>query len=219
MRLLMVLTSHERLGATDKKTGLWFEEFAGPYYAFLDAGAEIALATPKGGYAPVDPESDGPASGSVSLARFRHDRQARAALNDTLQLAQIHAEDFSGAFYPGGHGSLWDLAADPCSITLIKTLHAAGKPAAFLCHGVAALLNTSLVNGKHVTGYSNAEVTHAGLNDVLPFALEDELKKRGGLYSSRGIGQPHVVRDGALITGQNHASTAETAAALLAALR
>lgn len=225
MRILMVLTSHERLGQTDRRTGLWFEEFAAPYYGFRDAGAEVTLASPKGGYAPVDPDSDSVGAEPPTLQRFKHDSRARSALNDTLQLEQIHAEDFDAAFYPGGHGSLWDLSQNKKSAHLIAALYGAKKPLAFICHGVSALLNVMdatgqpLISGKRLTGFSNTEVEAMGLKDIVPFRLEDELKRRGAAYSKGADSTSYVVRDGHLITGQNHSSTTATTAALLDALK
>ncbi len=225
MRILMVLSSHERLGNTERRTGLWFEEFALPYYAFRDAGADIMLTSPKGGYAPVDPDSDGPHAHAPTLARFQQDVQARAALNDTLQLQQIHAEDFDGAFYPGGHGSLWDLSSNKRSGELIAALYDMKKPIAFICHGVSALLSVTdshgqhLIRGKRLTGFSNSEVAAMGLKDIVPLKLEDELQKRGAIYSKGADDTSHVVRDGHLITGQNHPSTAALTQTLLETLQ
>jgi putative intracellular protease/amidase len=221
----MVLTSHERLGDTDRRTGLWFEEFAIPYYTFRDAGADITLASPKGGYVPVDPDSDPAHAPPPSLARFKQDPQARAALSDALQLEQVHAEDFDAAFYPGGHGSLWDLSQNKRSAHLINAFYAAGKPVALICHGVAALLNVRdaedhpLLRGKHVTGFSNSEVEAMGLASIVPFKLEDELRARGALFTRAADNTPYVVRDGNLITAQNHASTSDITAAVLNALQ
>jgi putative intracellular protease/amidase len=221
MKILMVVTSHGSLGDTGKPTGLWLEEFATPYFAFLDAGARVIVASPKGGRTPVDPKSDSPSSQTESIRRLKGDEKARAALLDAVPLADVSAKDFDAIFYPGGHGPLWDLVDDPFSIALIEETLAASKPAAFVCHGPAALrgaLNPeghSIVEGKNVTGFSNTEEDEAGLGDIVPFRVEDMLKERGGRYMKEKDWEPHVVMDGMLITGQNPASSEGAAKALL----
>lgn len=218
----MVLTSHETLGETGRRTGFWFEEFALPYYAFRDAGTDIVLASPEGGYAPVDPASETPSS--AHFTRFRHDPAARAALGDTLRLDQIHGDDFDAVYYPGGHGALWDLSQNTVSANLIADFHQKRKTTAFVCHGVAALLpvrnpdGTPFVAGKRLTGLANSELVALGLDAVVPLRLENELVARGASYGRAADGAVHVVRDGTLITGQNSASTAAVARAVMHAL-
>jgi putative intracellular protease/amidase len=224
MRILMVLTSHDRLGETGEKTGFWLEEFAAPYYVFKDAGVEITLASPLGGQPPLDPKSDAPDSQTEATRRFKADPAAQAALASTLKLADISAADFDAVFYPGGHGPLWDLAEDAASIALIEATLAAGKPLAAVCHapGVLRHPKTSegapVVQGKTVTGFTNSEEAAVGLTEVVPFLVEDMLKRNGGKYSKQADWQPHVVTDGLLITGQNPASSEPAAKALLAKL-
>jgi putative intracellular protease/amidase len=219
MKILMVLTSHDRLGDTGHKTGFWLEEFAAPYYVFADAGADITLASPKGGQPPVDPRSE--EVQTPATLRFKQDKDAQAALAHTRKLAEVAADDYDAVFYPGGHGPLWDLAEDRHSIALIEAMYAAGKQVAAVCHGPAAFRHTKdrngapLVKGKPVTGFSNAEEAAVGLTHVVPFLVEDMLKQNGGLYSKADNWQPHVVVDGNLITGQNPASSAGGAKALL----
>ncbi len=221
MKILMVLTSHDRLGDTGKKTGFWLEELAAPYYVFQDAGAEITLASPMGGQPPLDPKSDEPDAQSDATRRFRTDKAATQALADTRTLASVRAEDFDAVFYPGGHGPLWDLAESRDSAALIETTLAAGKPVAAVCHVPGVLRNVKaadgapLVKGKNVTGFTNTEEAAVGLTKVVPFLVEDMLKAAGGSYSKGGDWQSHVVTDGLLVTGQNPASSAATAAALL----
>jgi putative intracellular protease/amidase len=220
MNILMVLTSHDRLGNTGEKTGFWLEEFAAPYYVFRDAGATLTLASPKGGQPPLDPKSDAPDFQTEATRRFKGDRAAQDALANTLKLAQIQAADYDAVFYPGGHGPLWDLAEDRHSITLIETLYAAGKPVAAVCHAPAAFLHTEvrgqpLVKGKAVTGFTNTEEAAVGLTEVVPFLVEDMLKSNGGRYSKTDDWQPYVVTDGNLITGQNPASSEAAATATL----
>ena len=220
-KILMVLTSHSALGDTGKKTGFWLEEFAAPYYVFLDAGAEITLASPQGGQPPLDPKSDDPDAQTEATRRFKADAAAQKALAHTLKLADMSAASFDAVFYPGGHGPLWDLAEDKTSIALIEQLLAAGKPVAAVCHAPAVLRHPktpdgqSVVRGKNVTGFTNTEEAAAGLTDVVPFLVEDMLKKNGGQYSKAGDWQPHVLTDGLLITGQNPASSEPAAQALL----
>lgn len=221
MKILMVLTSHDKLGNTGDKTGFWQEEFAAPYYVFKDAGAIITLASPLGGQPPLDPKSDDPTAQTDSTRRFKADTASQAALADTLKLSGVHAADFDAVFYPGGHGPLWDLAEDAASISLIETMMNTGKPVAAVCHAPAALRHPktrdgkSLVQGKKVTGFTNTEEEAAGLTKIVPFLVEDMLKQNGGIYSKGDDWQPYVVTDGLLITGQNPASSELAAKELL----
>lgn len=224
MKILVVLTSHDQLGNTGRKTGFWLEEFAAPYYVFKDAGVEMTLASPKGGQPPLDPKSDDPDAQTDATRRFSKDPAAQAALANTVKLSTVSAADYDAVFYPGGHGPLWDLAEDPHSIALIEALHAAGKPVAAVCHAPAVLRHTKsvdralLVREKPVTGFSNSEEAAVGLTDVVPFLVEDMLKKNGGRYSKGPDWQSHVVIAGNLITGQNPASSEAAAKALLVKL-
>ncbi|RQM47630.1 type 1 glutamine amidotransferase domain-containing protein [Paraburkholderia bannensis] len=225
MKVLIVLTSHEDLGNTGKKTGFWLEEFAAPYYALRDAGAQLTLASPKGGQPPLDPKSSDPSAQTDATRRFDTDAAAKAELANTQRLADIDASDFDAVFYPGGHGPLWDLAEDPVSIALIEKTLAAGKPVAAVCHAPGVLRHVKgadgkpLVAGKSVAGFSNSEEAAVGLTDVVPFLVEDMLKRNGGRYTKGPDWAPHVVVDGLLITGQNPASSEPVAEALLAALK
>ena len=221
MKILMVLTSHDQLGNTGEKTGLWLEEFASPYYIFKDAGAEIVLASPKGGQPPVDPKSDALKSQTIATVRFAIDSAAKAQFAATVRLDSVSQTDFDTVFYPGGHGPMWDLAEDQDSKALIESFVAAGKPIALVCHAPAALRHVKvptgepLVSGKKVTGFADTEEESMGLTDVVPFLLEDELKKLGGLYSKGEDMAEYVVVDGLLITGQNPKSSAAAAELLL----
>ncbi len=220
MKILIVLTSHSKLGDTGNKTGFWLEEFAAPYYVFLDAGAEVTLVSPLGGQPPLDPKSDEPTAQTASTLRFKRDSLAQNQLAHTLPLQNVTVADFDGLFYPGGHGPLWDLATSGASARLIEETAKAGKPMAFVCHAPGVLKNVrngngdALVSGKVVTGFSNSEEAAVGLTDVVPFLVEDTLTASGGNYSKAADWQPHVVADGSLITGQNPASS-EPAAKLL----
>jgi putative intracellular protease/amidase len=217
----MVLTSHDELGNTGRKTGFWLEELAAPYYAFKDAGAKIVLASPKGGQPPLDPKSNEPAFQTEQTRRFETDAQAKEQLAATVRLDSVSQADFDAVFYPGGHGPLWDLAEDEHSIALIESFLAAGKPVALVCHapGVLREARTAdgrpLVEGKEVTGFTNSEEAAVGLTGVVPFLVEDELKAGGGVFSRADDWAPHVVGDGLLITGQNPASSAPAAERLL----
>ena len=225
MKILMVLTSHDQLGNTGKKTGFWLEEFAAPYYVLKDAGAAITLASPKGGQPPLDPKSDLPESLTELTKRFRKDKAAQAELANTKKLSDVSADDFDAVFYPGGHGPMWDMPDNKISIALIEAFVKAGKPVGAVCHAPAALVNVRgkdseyLVKGKRVTGFANAEEDAVGLSKVVPFLLEDRLKERGGLYSKDADWAPHIQVDGKLVTGQNPASSGPTAEALLKLLR
>jgi putative intracellular protease/amidase len=221
MKILMVLTSHGKLGDTGVPTGFWFEELAAPYYVFKDAGADITLASPKGGQPPLDPKSNDPAFQTDDTRRFEADPEAKAALAATSKLSEVSPGDFDAVFYPGGHGPLWDLAKDPSSIGLIERTIAAGKPVAAVCHAPAVLRHVKgpdgkpLVQGKTVTGFANTEEAAVGLTEIVPFLVEDMLQARGATYSKAADWQPHVIADGLLITGQNPASSAEAARELL----
>ncbi len=221
MKILMVLTSHDELGNTGKKTGFWLEEFAAPYYAFKDAGAQITLASPKGGQPPLDPKSSEPDFQTDQTRRFEADPTAKAQLASTLRLDSVSQADFDTVFYPGGHGPMWDLAEDANSVKLIESFLAAGKPVALVCHAPGALRHVMtpdgkpLVEGKKVTGFTNTEEASMGLTKVVPFLLEDELKSKGGLYSKGADMAPYVVSDGRLITGQNPKSSGPAAKVLL----
>jgi len=225
MKVLMVLTSHDQLGNTGKKTGFWLEEFAAPYYTFKDAGAQLTLASPKGGQPPLDPKSDEPDAQTAATERFRKDSAAQSALSSTVLLSSVKAEDFDAVFYPGGHGPLWDLAEDQHSITLIEAFYKAGKPVATVCHAPGVLRHVKdadgqpLVKGKRVTGFSNTEEEAVQLTDVVPFLVEDMLKANGGIYSKGADWASYVTTDGLLLSGQNPASSEATAEALLAALK
>ena len=221
MKILLVLTSHDQLGNTGHKTGFWLEEFASPYYVFKDAGAQITLASPKGGQPPIDPKSDAPDAQTAATRRFAEDAEAQQLLANSLPLAQVRAEDFDALFYPGGHGPLWDLAEDASSIVLIERFIALGKPVGAVCHApgvlrhVKAADGTPLVHGKRVTGFSNSEEAAVELTDVVPFLVEDMLKAHGGVYGRAADWHSHVEVDGLLVTGQNPASSDASAEALL----
>lgn len=221
MKILMVLTSHDRLGDTGRKTGFWLEELAAPYFTFRDAGAEIVLASPKGGMPPLDPKSNEPEFQTEYTHRFEADREAMAQLAATVPLASVKQEDFDTVFYPGGHGPMWDLAEDRHSIALLESFVAAGKPVALVCHAPGALRHVRgpdgrpLVAGKRVTGFTNGEEAAVGLTHVVPFLVEDELKAKGGLYSQGPDWSSYVLTDGLLTTGQNPASSLAGARRLL----
>ena len=223
-KILMVLTSHDQLGSTDAKTGFWLEEFAAPYYVFIDADVEVTLASPRGGQPPLDPKSDEPNFQTDATRRFKADAAAQTRLASTHKLNTLSGRDFDAVFYPGGHGPLWDLAEDASSIALIENMLTAGKPIATVCHAPAVLRHPkaadgkSVVHGKSVTGFTNTEEAAVGLTDVVPFLVEDMLIKNGGKYAKGEDWQPFVQTDGLLITGQNPASSAPAAKALLTAL-
>ena len=217
MKILMVLTSHDKLGETGKKTGFWLEEFAAPYYVFRDAGATVTLASPKGGQPPLDPKSDEPGAQTEATRRFKSDEEAKQALAHTRILSSMDADTFDAVFYPGGHGPLWDLAEDRASIAMLEETYAAGKPVALVCHAPGALRHVTtadgapLVKGKRVTGFSNAEEEASQLTHVVPFLLEDELARLGAHYRKGPNWGSFIQADGNLITGQNPASSAAAA--------
>ncbi len=220
MKILMVLTSHDQLGNTGRKTGFWLEEFAAPYFVFRDAGVELTLASPKGGQPPIDPKSDLPENQTPAMARFKKDEAAQKALAHTVKLADVKAEDFDTVFYSGGHGPMWDLAESPASIALLESFYNSGKPIALVCHSPGVLRHVKykgepLVKGKHVTGFTNGEEEDVELTKVVPFLVEDELLRLGAVFEKVANWQPFSIVDGRLVTGQNPASSTSAAQALL----
>lgn len=224
MNVLFVLTSHDQLGDTGHKTGFWVEEFAAPYYKLADAGANITLASPKGGQPPIDPKSEAPDAQTEATKRYYQDAALQEKMSNTKKLGDVTANDFDAVFYPGGHGPLWDLANDQQSINLIETFYQQQKPVALVCHAPAALANVKaadgspLVKGKKVTGFTNSEEEAVQLTDIVPFLVEDKLKELGGEYSKADDWQSYVLQDGLLITGQNPASSEAAAEKLLGVL-
>jgi putative intracellular protease/amidase len=225
MKILIVLTSHSKLGNTGHKTGFWIEEFAAPYYTLKDAGAEIVLASPNGGQPPIDPKSAEPENQTEATKRFDKDKDLQQLLAHTKKLSEVVADNFDAVFYPGGHGPLWDLSNDKQSINLIESFWKSKKPVAVVCHSPSVLIHVkdengdALVKGKKVTGFSNTEEAAVKLTDVVPFLLEDELKKLGAIYSKKEDWASYVIEDGLLISGQNPASSNEVAKHLLSRLQ
>jgi putative intracellular protease/amidase len=225
MKVLMVITSHDELGNTGRKTGFWLEELAAPYYVFKEAGAEITLASPKGGRPPLDPKSNEPEFRTDLTRRFEQDVAAEAQLDKTVRLESVKQESFDTLFYPGGHGPMWDLAEDKNSIKLIESFLAAGKPITLVCHSPGVLRHVKtpdgkpLVQGKTVTGFTDGEEEAVGLTKVVPFLVEDELLKLGAIFSKKANWAVHVVSDGLLTTGQNPASSGPAARVLVKKLK
>ena len=220
MKIVMVLTSHDQLGNTGRKTGFWLEEFAAPYFVFRDAGVQLTLASPKGGQPPIDPKSDLPENQTPAMTRFKQDQTAQTALSQTVELAGVKAKDFDTVFYVGGHGPLWDLAESPVSVALLESFYNSGKPIALVCHSPGVLRHVTyqgapLVKGKHVTGFTNGEEAAVHLTEVVPFLVEDELLRLGATFEKVADWQPFSIVDGRLVTGQNPASSASAAQALL----
>ncbi|MBA3448815.1 MAG: type 1 glutamine amidotransferase domain-containing protein [Pseudaminobacter sp.] len=220
MKILMVLTSHDKLGNTGKPTGFWLEEFAAPYYVFKEAGAEITLASPKGGQPPIDPKSDDPDTQTEAMTRFKKDSGTQLVLAQTEKLGDVKADGFDAVFYPGGHGPMWDLVNDENSIRLIEDFYNSGKPVAAVCHAPAVLQKVTyqgqpIVMGKRVTGFTNTEEEAVHLTDVVPFLVEDELKRLGGHYEKADDWADFTVVDGRLITGQNPSSSGSAARELI----
>jgi putative intracellular protease/amidase len=216
----MVLTSHDQLGNTGRKTGFWLEEFAAPYFVFRDAGVQLTLASPKGGQPPIDPKSDLPENQTPATTRFKQDQTAQQALSQTVKLADVKSEDYDTVFYPGGHGPMWDLAESPVAIALLESFYNSGKPIALVCHSPGVLRHVTyngepLVKGKRVTGFTNGEEEEVKLTKVVPFLVEDELLRLGATFEKLANWQPFSIVDGRLVTGQNPASSTSAAKALL----
>lgn len=223
MKILMVLTSHDQLGNTGRKTGFWLEEFAAPYFVFRDGGVDLTLASPKGGQPPVDPKSDVPENQTPAMARFKQDLAAQKTLSETRKLSEMKSEDFDTIFYVGGHGPMWDLVDNPDSIALIESFYNSGKPVAAVCHSPGVFhrvmyQGAPLVKGKRVTGFTNGEEAAVNLTHVVPFLVEDELKRIGGLYEKAADWESFAIVDGRVITGQNPASSTAAAKALIEVL-
>ena len=219
----MIMTSHDQLGNTGRKTGIWLEEFAAPYFVFRDAGVELTLASPKGGQPPIDPKSDLPENQTPAMVRFKKDSTAQKAFANTVKLAEVKSEDFDTVFYPGGHGPMWDLAEDPVSVGLIESFYNSGKPIAFVCHAPGVLRHVKyngapLVKGKRVTGFTNGEEEEVQLTKVVPFLVENELIGLGAIFEKVANWVPFSIIDGRLITGQNPASSTFAAKNLLSVL-
>jgi putative intracellular protease/amidase len=225
MKILMVLTSHDKLGDTGRKTGFWLEEMAAPYYVFKDAGVDLTLASPKGGRPPLDPKSQDPNFQTDITRRFEKDSAAESQLDKTVRLESVKQEDYDTVFYPGGHGPMWDLAEDPNSIKLIESFLAAKKHVALVCHAPGVLRHVKtpagkpLVDGKKVTGFTNGEEADVGLTKIVPFLVEDELLRLGAIYSKVKNWGVYTITDGLLITGQNPASSGPAAKVLIDALK
>jgi putative intracellular protease/amidase len=220
MKILQVLTSHDQLGDSGRKTGFWLEEGAAPYFVFRDAGVDVTLASPKGGQPPIDPKSDLPENQTPAMARFKKDEKAQKAFANTVKLADVRAENFDTVFYTGGHGPMWDLAESPVSIALLESFYNTGKPIALVCHSPGVLRHVKykgepLVKGKHVTGFTNGEEEDVKLTHVVPFLVEDELLRLGAIFEKKSNWEPFSIVDGLLITGQNPASSTSTAQELL----
>ena len=220
MKILMVLTSHDQLGNTGRKTGFWLEEFAAPYFVFRDAGVELTLASPKGGQPPIDPKSDLPENQTPAMTRFKQDAEAQKQLSQTVKLSGMKADDFDTVYYVGGHGPMWDLVDNPDSIALIESFYNSGKPVAAVCHSSAVFHRVMyrgepLVKGKRVTGFTNGEEAAVHLTNVVPFLVEDELKRVGGLYEKAADWASFAIVDGRVVTGQNPASSTAAAKALV----
>jgi len=225
MNILMVLTSHDKLGNTGEKTGFWLEEFAAPYYAFIDAGAKVTLVSPNGGQPPLDPKSDAEDAQTEDTERFKNDESAQSVLANTSKLADVSADDFDAIFYPGGHGPLWDLAESPESKKLIEAFNGGGKPIGAVCHAPAVFKNVvnsdgdPLVHGRRVTGFTNEEEEAVELTSIVPFLVEDMLKEKGAHYEKADAFTVKTIIDGNLVTGQNPPSSVETAQGLLSLLK
>jgi putative intracellular protease/amidase len=220
VKILVVLTSHDQLGNTGRKTGFWLEEFAAPYFVFRDAGVQLMLASPRGGQPPIDPKSDLPENQTAAMTRFKQDAEAQKQLSQTVKLSDMKAEDFDTIFFVGGHGPMWDVVDNPDSIRLIESFYNSGKPVAAVCHSSAVFHHVMyrgepLIKGKRVTGFTNGEEAAVNLTHVVPFLVEDELKRVGGLYEKAADWAPFALVDDGVVTGQNPASSTVAAKALI----
>jgi putative intracellular protease/amidase len=224
-QVAIVVTSNNKMGDSGKPTGIWVEELAVPYYQFLDAGVAVMIASPLGGAVPFDPSSvAATGKNSPQVERFLADAAAQKAVQTTQMVATLDPTVFDAVFFPGGHGTMWDLPNDPAVTKLVETQFATNKIVAAVCHGPAGLVSAkradgkSIFSGKKVSAFTDAEEVAAGLMDVVPFTLESKIKELGGLFEGVANWQPYAVRDGNLITGQNPKSSEKVASLVLAAL-
>jgi putative intracellular protease/amidase len=225
VRILIVVTSHAMVGDTGRPTGVWLEELSTPYYAFIDAGAQVTLASTAGGNVPVDPHSlEAGGENPSSVKRFLQDPVAMAALNDSRRVDSLSDDDYAAVFLPGGHGTMWDLPVSVALAHLLTTAWQQGKVLAAVCHGPAGLVNVKDVNGqpllegRRVSAFSNTEEDAAGLSQAVPFMLESRLRELGAHYERAADFRPFALRDGRLVTGQNPASSAAVAQLVLQAI-
>lgn len=221
LNVLFITTSHDTLGDTGEKTGVWLEELAGPYYTFKDAGASVTIASPKGGAVPLDPKSQEEDWLTDHTRRFYDDKTATETIKNTLKVSEVKPEEYDVLFFPGGHGPMWDMGDNPEIAKIVKAFDGKQKPIGLVCHGVAALKGvknedgTMFVKGKQVTSFTNSEEEAVQLTDVVPFLLETELINEGGVYTKAEDWNEYVVLDGNLVTGQNPQSSVKAAEKLL----
>ncbi|KAJ5270910.1 hypothetical protein N7505_006668 [Penicillium chrysogenum] len=230
-KVLVVLTSHDKLGSTGNPTGWYLPEFAHPWEV-LHEKVSLTIASPKGGEAPLDPASVKMFESDEASQKFL--KEQKALWTNTHKLADMlpRAGEFDAIFYVGGHGPMFDLTEDPTSLALIQTFAAANKPVAAVCHGPCVLLNATapsgvpLISGVGVTGFSNAEEDAVSLSAAMPFMLETELGRvSGGKYvkAAEPWGEMVVVGKAAgtgstIITGQNPGSATGVGKEILKAL-
>lgn len=223
-RILLVLTSTDTMGDFPRKTGYWVEEAATPYYVFADAGYEVSLASPEGGWPPRDSESELADYYTAQCSRFDADAKAVAQLRNTVKLAEADPQDYAAVFFAGGHGTMVDFPSDDSVIRTVEAFYAAGKPVASVCHGPACLIGAKdvsgapIVAGKRFTCFTNEEEDLAGGSAYVPFLLQSLLEGLGGVFAGEAAFGPNAVADGKLITGQNPASAALAAQLTLTAL-
>ncbi|SEO68355.1 type 1 glutamine amidotransferase domain-containing protein [Aquisalimonas asiatica] len=216
-RILMIVTSADTM-PSGKTTGLWLEEFAVPYQAFVEAGAQVTVASPKGGQCPIDPRS------APDDEQQRAWQDASAELANTRPLGEISAADYDAVFLPGGHGTMFDLPDNADLISLLNGFAADDKVIAAVCHGPAGLVGVTgkdgkpLVAGRRVAVFTDEEERAVELDQDVPFLLETRIRELGANVDPRPAFQEHALRDGKLVTGQNPPSSALTAKLTLEAL-
>ena len=213
----MVVTGHAQIDA-DHPTGLWLEEYSIPRRAFRDAGFDVVTVTPHGGKAPVDPRS---------LEGIEPDRDAMKELEDTRMLLEAgDAGEYDAIFLPGGHGTMFDLADFTPVKTMLSEFDAQNKIIGAVCHGPAAFVDAirtgeaeTLVAGRRITCFTDAEERAVKLDKLMPFLLASKLRQQGATVVEGADWADHVEIDGNWITGQNPQSSGSTAQAVIAALK
>ena len=223
--VLIIVTSHAKMGGQDRQTGIWFEELTTPYYAFLDAGAAVAIASIAGGKVPVDPHSMEAKDRPTSVTRFLKDENAMRQIETSKSISELSVDEYDAVFLPGGHGVMWDMPENPLLSALLSKAWAQGKVVAAVCHGPAGFVGATdetgkpLVSGRKVAAFTNEEEEMAGLTKEVPFLLESRIRELGAKYESGLAFQPFAVRDGKLVTGQNPASSEKVAELVLEAVK
>jgi putative intracellular protease/amidase len=207
-KILFVVTSHDRKG--NKPSGYYLSEVTHPHKVLVEGGYEIDIISPKGGKAPLDPDSLDLDDGVN--AEFWNNPALRAAVENTKLPSDVHAGDYAAIYFAGGHGAMWDLPDDTAIAALTSSIYEQGGVVGAVCHGPAGLVNVKRANGDYlvkdmyVAAFTNEEEKEVGLEGVVPFSLADRLEEHGAHHDAAPNWQVKVCSSGRLVTGQNPAS-------------